>query len=246
MSEWWTYRLSDFLMFAPRTYYRLFESYNAEIWPLQLSTLALGLAVLWLVWRGTYGRVVAAILAMAWIFVAWAYHWQRYAAINSGAPYYAIGFALEALLLSWLGVRRDGLRFDRCTGPIGYAGYAMLVGGIVLYPLLAPAFSRPWWQAEAFGIAPDPTAIATIGALLLATGRTLWPLVLPVAWCVISAATLWTMDSAEALIPAGAAVLAVAAAVWRWRQRVLRGKRASSICVSANVNAGARSEATER
>ena len=25
MSEWWTYRPSDFLLFAPRTYYRLFE-----------------------------------------------------------------------------------------------------------------------------------------------------------------------------------------------------------------------------
>ena len=33
MSEWWTYRPSDFLLFAPRTYYRLFELYNAEIWP---------------------------------------------------------------------------------------------------------------------------------------------------------------------------------------------------------------------
>ena len=33
MSEWWTYHLSDFLLFAPRTYYRLFELYNAAIWP---------------------------------------------------------------------------------------------------------------------------------------------------------------------------------------------------------------------
>ena len=28
MSEWWTYRLSDFLLYAPRTYFRLFELYN--------------------------------------------------------------------------------------------------------------------------------------------------------------------------------------------------------------------------
>ena len=25
MSEWWTYHLRDFLLFTPRTYYRLFE-----------------------------------------------------------------------------------------------------------------------------------------------------------------------------------------------------------------------------
>ena len=35
MPEWWTYSLSDFLMFSPRTYYRLFELHNAAIWPAQ-------------------------------------------------------------------------------------------------------------------------------------------------------------------------------------------------------------------
>ena len=29
MSEWWTYRLSDFLMFSGATWYRLLELHNA-------------------------------------------------------------------------------------------------------------------------------------------------------------------------------------------------------------------------
>jgi hypothetical protein len=33
MSEWWTYRLTSFLLFSPRTYYRTIERYNLEIWP---------------------------------------------------------------------------------------------------------------------------------------------------------------------------------------------------------------------
>ena len=45
MSEWWTYRPSDFLLFSPRTYYRLFELYNAEVWPGHVLALALGLAL---------------------------------------------------------------------------------------------------------------------------------------------------------------------------------------------------------
>ena len=45
MSEWWTYRLSDLLLFSPQTYYRLFELYNAAIWPAQVLAIALGLAV---------------------------------------------------------------------------------------------------------------------------------------------------------------------------------------------------------
>ena len=101
MSEWWTYSLSDFLLFSPRTYYRLFELYNSAIWPLQLVSLALGVAILGLllreaVWRG---RAIAAVLAGCWLWVAWAYFLKRYETINWAAEYVAIGFAVEALLL---------------------------------------------------------------------------------------------------------------------------------------------------
>ena len=169
MSEWWTYRLSDFLMFSPRTYHRLFELTNAELWPLQIVTIAAGLAVLWLAVlkstrRGAQRRVVAAVLAAAWIVVAWAYHFERYATINTGAPYYAAGFALEAVLLAWCMLRRDGLRFDPQPAPVRWTSLGLLAAGVVLYPLLAPLLGRPWMRAEIFGVAPDPTAIATVGA----------------------------------------------------------------------------------
>ena len=96
MLEWWTYRPSDFLMFLPRTYYRLFELYNADVWPLQIVMIATGLAALFLVWRGAHGRIVAIGLAAAWMFAAWAYHFERYATISTGAPHFAAGFAMQA------------------------------------------------------------------------------------------------------------------------------------------------------
>ena len=217
MSEWWTYRLSDFLMFSPRTYSRLFELTNAEIWPLQIVALATGLAIFWLVWRGAYSRVVAAVLAAAWIFVAWAYHFERYATINTGAPYYAAGFVIQTLLLAWCSVRRDGLGFDPQPAPARWSGLALLASGVALYPLLAPLLGRPWTQAEMFGVAPDPTAVATIGALLLAKGRIALLLALPLVWCAITALTLWTMEAPDAAVPASALVLGAATAIWRWR-----------------------------
>src|SRR5258707_15614550 len=45
MSEWWTYRLTSFLLFSPRTYYRLLELYNLAIWPAQLAGAAIGVAI---------------------------------------------------------------------------------------------------------------------------------------------------------------------------------------------------------
>ena len=113
MSEWWTYCLTNFLLFSPRTYYRLFELYNADVWPLQLVTLALGVAIAFLIWRARAwsGRAIAAILAALWLFVAWAYLLERYDTINWAARYFAIAFVLQAALLVWTGVIRNRLGF---------------------------------------------------------------------------------------------------------------------------------------
>jgi Family of unknown function (DUF6064) len=84
MSEWWTYSLSDFLLFSPRTYYRLFELYNLAVWPWHALAIVLGVAVLvlWLRGGAWQGRIVAGILAACWLFVAWAYLLARYDTIN--------------------------------------------------------------------------------------------------------------------------------------------------------------------
>ena len=93
MSEWWTYSLSSFLLFSARTYYRLFELYNSAIWPGQIFFIALGMVMLGYLLRGGagQGRIVTAILAACWLWVAWAFHMERYATINWAARYFAAG-----------------------------------------------------------------------------------------------------------------------------------------------------------
>ena len=111
MSEWWTYSLSDFLLFSPRTYYRLFELYNLAVWPGHVLALGLGLAVLvlWLRGGAWQGRAVSAVLAACWLLVAWAYLLVRYDTINWAGSYFAVAFAIEALLLAWTGLVRNRL-----------------------------------------------------------------------------------------------------------------------------------------
>lgn len=46
MSEWRTYRLSDFLMFSPAVYARMVERYQRELAPLPWLLLALGLVLM--------------------------------------------------------------------------------------------------------------------------------------------------------------------------------------------------------
>ena len=217
MAEWWTYSLSDFLLFSQRTYYRLFELYNLAIWPAQILAIALGLAILALLRRGDagQGRAVAAILAACWLWVAWAYLLVRYDTINWAASYFAAGFVIEALLFIWTGLVRNRLFLRPDRDLAGRAGLCIFLFALLVQPLIGPLAGREWVQVEIFGIAPDPTVIATLGVLLMAD-RALWELyVIPLIWCAISGATLWTMQSPDALVMPVVAVLVLCLTVWK-------------------------------
>ena len=89
----------------------------------------------------------------------------------------------------------------------------------MIQPLIGPLLGRPWAQVQIFGVAPDPTAVATLG-ILLAADRVPWTLlIIPIIWCIISAATLWTMESPDAAVMALAALVAILLAAWKMKAR---------------------------
>jgi hypothetical protein len=163
-----------------------------------------------------------------WCWLGWAFLWQRYAPINWAASGFAIAFALEGVLL---------LAFAALGGelaPASRGAWSRQVGlglwwvALVLHPAIAPLLGRPWLQAEWFGIAPDPTVLATLGLLLVVApvARTpprlahalvvsLW--VVPLLWCVVSGATLAVMASLQAGLLPAAGLLALCAARYRRR-----------------------------
>jgi hypothetical protein len=216
MSEWWTYRLSSFLLFSPRTYYRLFELYNRAIWPGQLAAIAAGFAILVFLLRPSAkrSRSAAAILAACWLWVAVAFHARRYATINWAALYFAWAFALEAALLLWTGVARGRLALEARPGAVRRTGFWIFFFALVLYPLIAPVLGRGWRAAEIFGLAPDPTAVGTLGVIMLASGRVRWaPLAIPAAWCAITGAFLKAMEAPDAWVAPSAALAAIVLSV---------------------------------
>lgn len=214
MEDWLSYRLSDLLLFSPRTYYRMFELYHQEIWPAQLLAVAVAVATLVLLrrddeWRGV---AIAGLLAACWLWVAVMFHFRRYATINWAARYFGVLFLVQAALLVWLGVVRRRLAFggrgDRAT----WLAPWLLVIAVVLPPLAGRAAGRAWNQVELVGLTPDATAVATLGALLLSSLRSPRTLaIVPLCWCVIGGATLWALDSAEAAVPIGAGMIGLIA-----------------------------------
>jgi hypothetical protein len=192
VGDWSTYGLSDFLMFSPQAYWRLVERHNLAWWPAQLVALACGLALLAALRRQAQ-RPALVVLAVAWAWVGWAFHWQRYAEIFIAAPWLAAACWLQsALLLAALVVPQpEGRAGTNALGQIGLALAAIALA----YPLLAALESHPWLQAEVFGFMPDPTALATLGALLALRGLPPWSrvllAVLPAAALVLGGLTRW-------------------------------------------------------
>lgn len=231
MSEWWTYRPSDFLMFAPDTYWRQFELHNEALWP--YPALAGLLALAWAVAlqaapeRRRLPLLRGGLVALAAMlpFVAWAFLWQRYAEINWAAQGFAVGFAGASAALLTLAVWPSLAPTDHRRG--WRVGLGLVLWAALVHPLLPLLASAPLAQAEWLGAAPDPTVLATLGLLLcvqtnssgvgVRAGR--WLLVLlrtlALGWCAISTATLWTMGSAQGWVMATLAALGL----WAWGAR---------------------------
>lgn len=188
--------LEDLLLFEPRVYWRLFALENEALWPAQPVLLAAGglLVLCLLSGRRPSGRWLGPALGAAWLWTGWQFVALRYGAVNWAAPTFAWGFYAEAMLIAALGLS-GRLVPDRRRRT--WPGIGLLAAALFAWPFLAPLDGRPWGQAEVIAIAPDPTAIATLGLLALAV-RSRWTALLcivPALWLAASALTLFTMGA---------------------------------------------------
>jgi hypothetical protein len=138
-------------------------------------------------------------MAIAWAWVAWAFHAERYAAINWAATWFAAAFGVQSVLML-------ALAWRAAPGPArgAWLGFALLGAAILLMPLIGVAGGRPWREAEVFGLTPDATVLGTLGMLLLldvpARPVAAWPWLVPLAWCGVAGATLLALGLPQAVL----------------------------------------------
>ena len=210
-----SWALEDLLLFSPRVYWRLFALENESVWPAQPVLLAAGALLVLCLLRGWAAgpALVRPVLGAAWLWSGWHFVALRYGTVNWAAPTLAWGFYAEASLLAALGL--SGRLVFAGSGRSVRAGSGLLALAVLVWPALAPLDGRPWREAEVVALAPDPTALATLGLLALAA-RSRWTALLcvvPALWLALSALTLVTMGAWQgwavlAALLAGVATLA--------------------------------------
>ncbi|WP_417514100.1 DUF6064 family protein [Minwuia sp.] len=203
MGDWLTYSLSDFLMFGPETYWRLFERANEgsglidtlrRILPALLLILSLG------PFRAGSANVRAGfvILCATMLWVAWSFIWDLYRPIYWPmaylAPVYALGGAV--FIAAALTEPRE---IESAAGRSALRVTLGLIAFAYVYAVLGAVVERSIQSVELISVAPDPTAVAALGFALLA--RRLWHrallLAVPVIWLSISAITLYALGSLQ-------------------------------------------------
>ncbi|MFX0543414.1 DUF6064 family protein [Roseovarius sp. S4756] len=212
MRDWLTYELSDLLLFSERVYWRLFELENVALWPMPLfPSLAMLGALILHARRPELGtRVILGLLAIAWLWTGWHFVWQRYAPINWAMTYFAPVFALEAFIFAGLALRRPQQWHIPVTARV--MGYGLIFAATVAYPGLVFLQGRSFASAEIIAIAPDPTALASLGAAFFVAGRRhrAAAVAVPFIWLAQSTLTLFAMTGGAAIGPAlGIAISAV-------------------------------------
>lgn len=200
------------LPFTQAQFFAAFEVYNAAIWPVPVIAYPLAAAAVGLAsWRGAAaGRIVAALLAAAWLLMGGVYHGIYLAALTLAAYVYGAAFAVQAGLLLVEGSLRGRLVMRLRTDARGIAALVLILFAMGGYPALGALGGHGPPDGPLFGVAPCPTTIFTFGMLLLTDDRPPWRLsVVPSAWAVIggSASLLLGVPQDAALPVAAVAAL---------------------------------------
>jgi hypothetical protein len=156
--------------------------------------IAITLLMLYVITRRTprAQQFVSVALAMFWMLSGCWFVYRYYAQINTIANWFLILFVLEVSLLLVFAIHSFKHRpylpvKDAMLG----TGLGIVVYALFVHPVIGVMFGRNWLAGELVGLAPDPTAIATIGFSLALGGSNhrYWLSVIPVLWIVISVIT---------------------------------------------------------
>ena len=190
------------LPFTPEVFFANMAQYNEAIWPAQTVAYVLGLVVVLLLFRPTSwsSRLIAALLAGAWIWIGTVYHLKHFATINFAAPLFGLAFIVEGLLIAWSGVATRRITFRFRADAAGWTGLALVTFAMAVYPFLGWLAGHAWPRGAVFGVAPCPTTIFTMGLLLLTEGRTPPHLaIIPVLWSLVGGSAVWLLSVPEDL-----------------------------------------------
>jgi Family of unknown function (DUF6064) len=209
------------LPFSAAQFFEVFARYNRGVWPLQFALAAAALVCIALLYapRERASRAVSLLLALLWAWMAIAYHFVYFSAINPAAWLFGALFLVAAVSFVWYGVLQGALEYAPPRGARGAVGALLAAFALVVYPLIGYALGHRYPAAPTFGL-PCPTTIFTLGMLLFAEPPVRWKVYgIPLVWALIGSNAAFRLGVHEDL---GLLAAGIAFAVLVLRDRLAR------------------------
>ena len=210
MGEWSTYAVANFVPFTAEVYLRLIERVNGEWWPLHLAVIAVAIAVL--IFTASQRQRLAGLLLLAllWAWCGYGFFHHFYANLNWAGGWIGWAFIFQGVLfgLSATFAATDS-RIPAVRTGLGWLLTAAGAG----WPLATVLGRDDLQQMEVIGMHPDPTAVFSLGVLLITVrgGALALALPIPLLWCLISGLTLQVLGLPQAPLLYGVVAVVVAA-----------------------------------
>lgn len=207
------------LPFTHQAFFDLFGRYNEAIWPLVFIAYCAGTAsvILLLKPNRVTAFFISSILAAMWLVNGVGYHWMFFRTINPVAGIFGAAFAIQSILLVLRPVMDSDLRFYVQRDARSVAGLSLMIFAMILYPAWGWLGHLAWPKMPAFGVAPCPTTIFTIGMLLLGPWRSVcWLLIIPSLWATIGGSAAILLDVSQDIALFAALALTIFFSFARW------------------------------
>ncbi|MDK2833386.1 MAG: hypothetical protein PWP63_473 [Methanolobus sp.] len=153
--------------FTEEQFLNNFANYNSDVFPAQIFLYLLAGIALYLVSsKRTYsGRLISGILGFFWLWMGIIYYILYFSSINKPAYLFGFLFIFQASLFFKYGVLERKLSFRFSKDIFGLAGLAMILYGLIIYPVFGYSIGHVYPYQPTFGL-PCPTTIFTFGLLL--------------------------------------------------------------------------------
>lgn len=227
LDELLSYELRDFILFTADTYYRQYAQHNAQWWPLLAIAAMVATGFGWrlraqpIALLSALARLSGALLIAA----AVTFLLQRFGQIFQPAPLLAGLLIVQGLMMLFIfpllasrpapassaGTATTGPVISQPQTPVAWL---LLALALVFHPLITLTQDRPAASLELFGLAADPSMIASLGMALLIAHPLRWLLLLiPTIWCLLTIPLYLGMETPQALFTPGLTLLLLAKAL---------------------------------
>ena len=211
--------------FTSEQFFKVFENYNAFVFPAQYVFIFFGILALILLFSDKKHKnmFTGTLLGVFWIWMGLAYYLTFFTGISKAGIGFALLFLFEGIYLIYATFRLK-IEFTFKRSVSNYLALFFIIFGIFLYPIIGYIRGEELLRTISLGL-PCPTTIFTLGFLMFCkdkAARTL--IIIPTVWSIIGISAALNFNITQDFLMVIAAITANIS-IWKKNKAINKQRR---------------------